>query len=382
MTERSLRRWMLLAAAAAPAALLLADAPARASSSVRVSGSVAVDYWGIANRKIGPKQPEGLSLDASLTVGGDVHEDLSYSVKTCFSCHGLEPEHVMIDYQPKAWLNVQAGRLAVPFGDFSNRVDPGSHPLSSAPLIYDMGRMAYGSRTELNLGVTPLPYVDTGLMIYGQTWPADRLQLWYGGYAVTGMRGSNDVDYVAMRSLYYTDNNNEPAVGGRVTLTYSAEPGDLLGDLSLGASGTTGHYDAAKQLRYQLWGVDATARVCKLTARFEYARRRTDLDATASGYPYAVVDPWFDKAGWYVELEYPVARWLDTVARYDHLERRGVPLPGSSASLGPSTAIDRYSAGVMLTPASAMFVKLSYERWVAPDLGDLHSAHVAVGATF
>jgi hypothetical protein len=239
MIERLLRRWLPILAAVVLSALLLQGSTARAGSgSLRVSGSVSVDYWGIGDRTVGPKQPEGMGLDASLTIGGDVHEDLSYSVKTCFSCHGMEPEHVMVDYQPKPWFNVQAGRLTVPFGDFSNRVDPGSHALSSAPLIYDMGHMAYGSRTEFNLGIIPLPYVDTGVLVYGQTWLGSRLQLWYGGYAVTGMRGSNDVDFVAMRSLYYTDNNNQPAPGGRATLTYSAEPGEVFGDASIGASAT------------------------------------------------------------------------------------------------------------------------------------------------
>lgn len=380
MTER-VRRWPPLLAAAALACLLLHGSTARAGS-LRVSGSVAVNYWGIEDRDIGKDQPAGMGLDASLTIGGDVHDDLSFSVKSCYSCHGIEPEHVTIDYQPSPRLNVQVGRLAVPFGDFSNRVDPGSRALPAAPLIYDMGGMAYGSRTAFNLGVTPLPYVDTGVLLYGQVWLGSRVQLWYGGYAVAGMRGGNDIDWVAMRSLYYTDNNDEPALGGRVTVTYSAEPGEALGDVSLGASATAGHYDAATKLAYRLWGADVTARVCKATVRAEYAQRRTDLDGDATGYPYVVVDPWFDKSGWYVELEHPLAQGLSAVARYDRLERRGVPLPGSAAELTPSSAIDRYSAGLTYAPASSTFVKLSYERWLAPDFGDFHSARASLGATF
>ena len=131
-----------------------------------------------------------------------------------------------------------------------------------------------------------------------------------------------------------------------------------------------------------MWGADATVRVCKLTARAEYARRRTDLDRNATGYPYAMVDPWFDKSGWYVELEHPVVKRLGVVARYDHLERKGVPLPGSAASLTPDSRIDRISAGAIVTPADSTFLKLSYEYWAAPDFAAFHSVRASVGATF
>ncbi len=380
MTDRLPRRWPLRAAGALLACALAAGTASAAN--IQVSGSAYVDYWGIQNRTVGPQQPEGITPEAALTIGADVHEDLSFSVKTCFSCHGLEVEHVQFEYQPKTWLNFQVGRISVPFGEFANRVDPSGHRTASKPLIYDMGRMAYGGRTAFNEGVVPLPYVDTGLLAYGQVWLGSALQFWYGAYAVAGMKGSNDIDFVAMRSLYYSDNNNLPAVGGRATLTFSSSPGSLIGDISLGASGTTGRYDTAKRLDYTLWGADASLRFWKLTLRGEYAERRTDIDRTQAGYTYVIVDPWIDKAGWYGELEHPIFRWLSAVYRYDYLTRRGVPLPGSVSALTTKSTIERWSAGLVVTPANALFVKLSYEYWKPTDFPELHTGHLGFGGAF
>ena len=60
------------------------------------------------------------------------------------------------------------GRIGVPFGDISVRYDPTSHRSVSKPLMYEMGRMAYYGREYFNLGVVPQPYVDTGIVAYGQ----------------------------------------------------------------------------------------------------------------------------------------------------------------------------------------------------------------------
>ena len=120
------------------------------------------------------KAPQGITIDASMRFGVDVHDTLSFSAKACISCHGIEMDHVVLDWQPKPWFNAQFGRLNVPFGEYANRIDQSGHKTTSAPLIYDMGRMAYADRTSFNSGVIMLPYVDTGVMLYGQTWLGSR----------------------------------------------------------------------------------------------------------------------------------------------------------------------------------------------------------------
>ena len=361
MIDRSRRRSR--AALAATAALLAWAAPARArDSNVMVSGSVYVDYWGIQDRQIASGAPKSVSPDASLKVQVDIHDDLAFSTKACFSCHGIDLEHVYLDYTPKTWFNVQAGRLAVPFGEYANRVDQSGHKTTSAPLIYDMGRMAYGERTAMNMGVVPQPYVDTGVLVYGVGWLGPVIQVWYGLYGVAGLRGSNDLDFVAQRTLYYTDNNSQPAGGGRVVFTYSSDAGSFLGDVSLGASGTAGRYDKAAKLGYRMYGADASMRLGPFTLRGEYAARRTDIDPNASGYKFAVIDPFITKEGWYGELEHPLGKYASLVYRYDELRRNGVPFPGSSLAT-PNSLLVRYTAGLVIVPVAAAYVKLSYEYW-------------------
>jgi hypothetical protein len=378
MTERLARRALLLAALAA--ALAPARAPA-ASDGVLYSGSAFVDYWGIPSRTVASHAAQSMAPIASIKISKDVSDDLVFSAKACVGCHGVDAEHVVLDWQPKPWFNVQLGRLAVPFGDFSNRVDPGSYRTGSPPLIYDMGRMAYGSRSAMNLGVLPLPYVDTGVLVYGVRWLGQRIQVWYGGYGVSGLRGSNDVDWMAMRSVPYNDNNRVPAGGARLTISYSPDPGAFIGDASVGGSYTGGRYDKDATRAYQAWGADATLRLGKLVLRGEYAARRTDLDPAAT-YAFALVDRWILKEGFYGEAEVPVGKYLALAYRYDELRRSGTPLPGAVDGLSPDSRFARHTGAFALTPASGLQIKLSWELWRTTDFGEFHTYHAGIGGTF
>jgi len=380
MTERRLAR-LTLAAAAGLA--LLAGARAEAKSAVNVSGSIYVDQWWLSSKTAADHTIGAITPDGALKVSADVHDDLAVSAKACFGCHGIEVEHLSVEYTPKSWFNVSAGRVVVPFGEYANRIDPGSHRSVSAPLIYDMGRMPYGDKTGFNLGVIPVPYVDTGAILYGQSWIGERVQVWYGGYGVAGLRGSNDADFTSMRSVYYADNNRLPSGGGRLALTWSQEdPSFVLGDVSVGGSFTGGRYDQPGSLPYAAWGLDAQTRVGPFTLRGEYAARRTHIDPSAPGFRFVVVDPWFDKKGWYAEIEHPIGKWLGAVYRYDRMDRVGVPVPGMITQISPDSTIKRVTAGLMLTPATSFYVKASYEYWDFSDLGTTHGVHVGVGGSF
>jgi hypothetical protein len=362
------------------AALLLAGAgTAFAETSLLLSGSAFVDYWYLEDPTVPTRTAQGVTPATSLKVSVDVNDDLAFSAKVCAGCHTMEMEQVALDYTPKTWFNLQIGRLAIPFGEYSNRVDPSGHSTISAPLIYDMGQMAFGERSAMNLGVLPLPYTDTGMMVYGVRWLGP-IQFWYGLYGVAGLRGANDIDWMAMRSVY-TDVNALPAVGGRLTVTISAPPKSFFGDFSLGASGTAGHYDRDEQLRYLLYGADASWRLGPFTMRGEYAARRTELDPDAT-YPYELVDDFFDKEGFYGELEHPLGRYLTAVYRYEEMRRMGVPLPGSIAELTPDSKMVRYTAGIVLTPAEHIFAKLAWEYTESTDFGDFQAFRGGIGGAF
>jgi hypothetical protein len=373
-------RPVLLALAAAA---MLAAGEASAGSNTSFSGTAYVDYWGMSSKTMAKRSPSGVTIDAAIKLGVDVNDDLTFSAKACFSCHGIEFDNVMLDWMPSTRFNVQVGRLPIPFGEFSNRVDPSGHKTVSAPLIYDMGRMAFGEKSAMNLGVLPLPYTDTGVLIYGQFFVAESFQVWYGGYATAGLRGGNDLDFIATRSIYYTDNNRVPAGGGRVVITHASEGGSLLGDVSLGGSATAGRYDRDARLGYLAWGADASLQLGKVTLRGEYATRQTDLDPKAS-YPYALIDPWISKDGWYGELEFPVPivdRYVSAALRYDELHRRGTPLSASSP-LSPESSIQRYTAGFMIIPAPSLYLKVGYEYWSATDFPAFHAGHLGFGGSF
>jgi hypothetical protein len=377
MTERTRRRALLLLAAA-----LGPPAATRAAEGVIYSGSAYVDYWGVPDEDVAAGSPQGVAPAASIRIGIDINDDLAFTAKACVSCHGIDMEHVALDYQPKSWFNVQFGRISVPFGEFSNRVDPGSYKTASPPLVYDMGRMAYGSRSAMNLGVLPLPYVDTGTLVYGVRWLGQRIQVWYGIYGVAGLRGSNDVDWMAMRSVPYDDNNRVPAGGGRLALSYSSDPGAFLGDANLGFSYTGGRYDKDATRAYHAWAADATVRLGKLLVRGEYAWRKTDLDPDATGYPYALVDPWMQKDGFYAEAEVPLGGYLSAVYRYEELRRTGTPLPGAVDELTADSRFVRHTGGIVVTPTSALYLKLAWEQWLTTDFGDFHTYHAGIGGAF
>ena len=383
MTDRRLRPALGAAAGLALACALLGAAPARAVEGLIFSGSVYVDQWGfVESREAARKAPQSVAPMTSIKVGADVNDNLSFSAKACIGCHGVDLEHVALDYQPRTWINVQAGRIAVPFGDFSNRVDPSSYRAGSQPLIFDMGRMAFGARTNMNLGVLPMPYVDTGVMLYGVKWLGSRIQVWYGAYGVGGLRGANDADWMALRSVPYNDNNAEPAYGGRLALSYSSDAGDFFGDASVGGSYTSGKYDREARLGYEAWGVDATLRFSKVTVRGEYARRKTDLDPTATGYPFTLEDPFFVKDGFYAELEHPLGKYLNVVYRYEELKRTGSPLPGAPVEMTADSRFVRATGGVVVTPAQNVYLKLSWEYWDTTDYGKFQSYHAGIGGAF
>jgi hypothetical protein len=380
MTERHPLRRLAAPGLLLLAALAIAPRPAAAGDNVMVSGSVFVDYWQIEDRPTARRAPRSVSPEGSLKVQVDIHDDLSFSAKACFSCHGIDMEHAFLEYTPKIWFNVQAGRIAVPFGEFSNRIDPSGHKTTSFPLIYDMGRAAYLEKSAMNFGVVMLPYVDTGVMVYGVKW-LGKLQAWYGAYAVAGMRGTNDLDFMAQRTAYYNDNNSEPAGGGRLALTWASEADAFLADVQVGGSFTAGRYDREAELAYAAAAADASFKLGPFTFRGEYALRRTELDPDAS-YRYAVVDAYANKEGWYAELEHPLGNRLALVYRYDELRRRGVPLPGAIATMTPDSKFVRYTAGFVFTPAQATFVKAGWELWDTTDFADFHSWHVGFGGAF
>jgi hypothetical protein len=352
-------------------------------ASVNFSGTAYVDNWYASSPSAAKASATGITPEASVKMEVDVHEKLSFTVRVCYSCHGLEVDRAHVDFTPSTAFNIQAGRVGVPFGEMSVRYDPTSHRSVSKPLIYDMGRMGYYGRSGFNLGVVSQPYVDSGVVIYGQVWPADFIQLWYGAYVVSGMRGQNDLDYIAMRTTPYLDNNHEPAGGGRLSLTFSSqEPGAIFKDLSLGGSAMYGHYDPDRKRYYAAFGADASLRFYIFTLRSEAAFMRLQINPDQSLYRFQLIDDFIDKEGYFVELEHPVGRRLALLYRWDTLYRKGMPMPGADPRLSSDSHMLRYTQALQVSLADSMYLKGSYEYCMMNDFPNFHSVHVGIGGSF
>ncbi len=362
------------------AAVLLSPLVAHAAGRVGTSGTIYVDYWHLTDEQARNESDRSMTGDISLKMDVDVREDLSVSIKACYACHGLELGHAQFDYTPKGWFNLAGGRIAVPFGQFASRYDQSGHVSTSNPLIYDMGRMIH--LDAFGHGVLPMPYVDVGGMVYGQVWPSSRLQVGYSAYVVAGMKGVDEIDYGLMHEPEYRDNNRWPAGGGRLTLTLTQDASSFLGDASVGASYTAGRWDPAARLGYWLWGVDAAFRVGPFTVRGEYATRRTYLPGEFSDGA-AAEGAYYDKYGYYVEVEHPIGQYVRAVYRIDELWRKGALTPDAAeGGLSTDSHIARYTVGAEVRPIDGLFFKASFEHWRPSDFNVTNGVHVGMGATF
>lgn len=350
------------------------------------AGSAQLDYLFV------PTNPEarnisldGFTTELAVKLAVDFTPNISANVKVCYGCHGFETDMAYVDVRLADQINFRLGRMNPAFGDFLLRHDPANHRANSKPLPYDMGRML--RREEWNLGVLPAPYVDNGLEVYGTQWFGDDVQLDYAAYAVSGLKGSRDaldVDFVLSRSgsLYYVDNNSEPAVGGRLALTVNLA--DAV-SATLGASAMYGRYDPDAKLSYIVGGADLYLRINALVIRGEYLFRRTEFavgDEPEARFRYDF-DParnFFVKDGFYAEVEYPFTDWLEGFARLDGLRRVGnVP---TASPLRSRSGILRQTLGANFILERGFRIKLSAEHWDFSDFDDEVAIHAGVTANF
>lgn len=331
------------------------------------AGSAQLDYHWVKTERTpsGSRSAlDGFTSEVALKVAVDVSERLSANVKACHGCHGFELPMAYLDYRVADELNVRVGRFSPSFGAFNLRHDPANHATADKPLPYDMGRMLRWQ--TWNLGVLPSPFPDNGLEIGGTHWFGERAQLDYAAYAVAGFRGeSTSLDLEWARSLssatFLVDNNGRPAVGGRLALTVRL--GDT-NDLTVGASGMHGTYDARNTLTYSIGGADLSGRFGRTQLRAEYLLRRQefaeDPSVTWKQAP-GTGQARFHKHGYYLEVERAFTDVLTVLARADGMYRRGnVP---ADSTLEPRSAVFRYTLGTTIGLQPGFRLKVSAELW-------------------
>jgi hypothetical protein len=336
--------------------ILLAASPAFAIDNLIVAGSAALDYRYVSGNNP-PSNPSllgitSLGLEVAAKAVVDVGHGVSFTVKACGGCHGLELDQAYGEVMVRDFFNVRLGRINVPFGEFNTRHDPANFSTPSKPLPYAMGDMLFYGPQAFNLGIVPAPYVDNGLEVYGTLAFANTAQLDYSVYGVKGLSGTNDLDFAASRR--YLDNNRLPSFGARLVLNGP--------DWAVGASASGGTYDDRDRLVYLMGGVELYFRAGPLKFRAEALGRRTDLDPNAQGYPFALVDAWFLKVGWYAQVDLEVQDRLTLVLRSDGLHRLGMPLPFSQVA-SASAGMQRQTLALMFRVTSNLALKLDYELW-------------------
>jgi hypothetical protein len=351
--------------------LSIVAAPDAEAVDLNFAGSAQADYHLVGQRRIdrGSSQVfDGFTLEAGLKLSVDVSDHFSANVKLCMGCHGLETDMAYADYRVADELNFRLGRFSPSFGSFNLRHDPANHRTSDKPLAYDMGRMI--RMRDWNFGVMPSPFPDNGLEINGTHWFGSKVQLDYAAYAVSGFKAdadAMDLDFIQSRSgsLYYVDNNSQPAVGGRLALT--ARLGKRL-DATLGTSFMGGTFDPDAKHKYLIFGGDLSFRLGRTNLRFEYLARRQDFDTSNSNRFKYALEPganYFVKHGAYGELEVPVSSKVDVLGRFDVLFRKGNVL--ESSPLSASSAVVRYTLGTAVSLERGLRLKYSVELWSFSD---------------
>jgi len=307
----------------------------------------------------------GFTAELSGKIAVDLSEHVSANVKICYGCHGFETDMAYFDLRVNDELNFRVGRFSPSFGAFNLRHDPANHKLADKPLPYDMGRML--RMRDWNLGVLPSPFPDNGVEVDGAHWFGDTAEIEYAAYAVSGFKASQgalDLDFVESHSgsLYYVDNNNLPAGGGRLAMTLKLGPGV---DLTYGASGMYGTYDPQNKFTYGIFGGDVWLRFGRTNVRAEWLMRRQTFDTSNQSALKYTVSPtggdFFVKHGAYVEVEQPLGAGVDGIVRVDGLLRLGNIAAGSP--LSNEATVLRYTLGTSIVIARGVRLKLSPELY-------------------
>jgi len=358
------------------------------SQETNFAGSIQTNYLWIATDDNGRKQAfDGFTNELSLKAAVDLDDHISANVKLCYGCHGVEVDMAFIDLRVMDELSFRVGRFNPSFGDFPLRHDPANHRTADKPLPYDMGRML--RMREWNMGVLPSPYVDQGAEVNGTHWFGDVVQLDYAAYGVSGLRSGADavdLDWMMSRSVYYIDQNSEPALGGRLALTLDMS---AFAVMTLGSSAMWGHSDPDRKRSYAIVGFDAYLRLADFELRAEYLVRRMQMAMQDPDERFRYgpddegeYDDYFLKDGFYVEATAPVPRLerLELVGRFDGLRRTGNVLANSP--LRYRSAVLRYTAGINIVFDASVRLKLSAELYDFTDFDDEVVANAGVVAAF
>ncbi len=194
-------------------------------------------------------------------------------------------------------------------------------------------------RPNPSIKIIPGTYSDEGLELYGNIPFLYKTRLQYELAATNGLSS-----FEGKGEQHLDDNNDDVSLGGRLGL-------EILPDLEIGASYTTGEYDDDERYRMNFVGVDALFRKGGFEVRGEYIRSNVERSTNAGGN--------FDREGYYIQTSYKL---LPDINYIDQIE-----FVGRFDSVDPDDLVtdegdmDRIALGINLSPSHHVILKLQYE---------------------
>ena len=191
-------------------------------------------------------------------------------------------------------------------------------------------------RPTPSIKIIPGTWSDVGLELYGDVPFLHKTRLKYELAVTNGLdeKGEQPLD----------DNNDNKFLGGRLGI-------ELLPDLEIGGSYTTGKYDDDERFRMDFVGVDALFRRGGFEIRGEYIRSNVERPTDAGGS--------FNRKGYYSQTSY---KFLPDINYIEHIE-----FVGRFDSVDPDDLVtdegdmDRIALGINLSPSHHFIFKLQYE---------------------
>ena len=272
-----------------------------------------------------------------------------------------------IEYHHNDLLQVNGGRVVVPFGQFNPRSFPDTFDTLSRPLLYLSDSDIIQSPENSPSPVFRTIYTDTGVVLSGNKWFEEN-QLSYAAFVTNGLVGTTDLG----QSAAFRDNNDNKQVGARLTCLFAPFERTRLG---FGASWMTGKYDADDRLSYRMYGADFVLVIDGLfagsegsiTVRGEYVYAPREILVPTQGDPTLFFNGENETEGAYLLVEVRLnARWMvytegDWLAQRAPLLTNGAVDPADTGSV--YSQIWRASVGVVYKFRLGIVWKAEYSYW-------------------
>ena len=316
-----------------------------------------------------------------LWFGGQWHSNtspMSFRVQACLTCHqkGSDTNRlelvegvVILDLNkafgtgvPGSKASIQAGRFIVPFGAFAQQSHPATFRTVTKPLMYNMGQAV--NRDDIGPALLPMPFSDEGVMLNLSFPLSEDVTATIEPYLINGLQGdTTGVNFFQSRGI--SDNNSEPAYGGRVTLgNRNIRLGGSYMAGRLNDDSGTGILD--RQLDVELIGADLTYRYQDIArVQVEYAKRSAERFLFLPGklLDNEKIDG-FNVEG---ELRLSEKPRISLIGRYDRIGHNAHLPPSGSSITDPDFDVSRITWGFNFTLPGGSTLQINHEHWLMPD---------------